>query len=254
MGHDLTHHEIEELLGAYALDAVEPQETLEIEEHLRGCPRCRTEVGQHREMAALLAHAGQAAPGGVWARIAASLEEAKPGPAPAPVMTPGPRVRALPRRAAAAVAAAVAAAAVVSASLLGLAVAHQGNRLHRLTATLGNQGLGQAALSAAVDPAARHVELRSGSGEVLLTAVVLPDGTGYAVPRGLPRLSRDQTYQLWGITGDQRVSLALLGAGPVVQQFHAPDQVKVLAVTEERAGGAIQPTRAPAAFGDLGGR
>jgi len=63
MGHDLTHHEIEELLGAYALDAVEPQETLEIEEHLRGCPRCRTEVGQHREMAALLAHAGQAAAG-----------------------------------------------------------------------------------------------------------------------------------------------------------------------------------------------
>ena len=46
--------DIELLLGAYALHATEPGESLEIEAHLAECPRCRAEVAAHLEMAALL--------------------------------------------------------------------------------------------------------------------------------------------------------------------------------------------------------
>jgi anti-sigma factor RsiW len=75
----LTAHEnLQELLGAYALDAVEPDEVAAIERHLPTCPRCRTELADHREVAALLGYAGGAAPDGVWDRIIASLEEPPP--------------------------------------------------------------------------------------------------------------------------------------------------------------------------------
>jgi anti-sigma factor RsiW len=73
-----THAELQELLGAYALDAVDADEAAAIERHLPTCPRCRNELTDHREVAALLGNAGGAAPTGVWDRIVASLEEPAP--------------------------------------------------------------------------------------------------------------------------------------------------------------------------------
>ena len=59
----MTHAEIAELLGAYALDAVSPDEAAEIEEHLAECPRCRAEVSAHREVAGVLGNLSGTAPG-----------------------------------------------------------------------------------------------------------------------------------------------------------------------------------------------
>ncbi|MDQ1391403.1 MAG: hypothetical protein QOF30_380 [Acidimicrobiaceae bacterium] len=72
------HADLQELLGAYALDAVEPDEASAIERHLPTCPRCRNELADHREVAALLGYAGGTAPSGLWDRIIASLEEPPP--------------------------------------------------------------------------------------------------------------------------------------------------------------------------------
>ena len=70
----MAHHEIEELLGAYALDAVDAEEARVVEEHLLVCPRCRAEVAEHREVAALLTSGtSEPVPDGVWNRIAADL-------------------------------------------------------------------------------------------------------------------------------------------------------------------------------------
>src|SRR5215212_7547374 len=112
MGRELTHADIEELLGAYALDAVDGDEQEAIEIHLRECPRCRAEVADHREVAALLAHGGQPAPDGIWDRIVDSLEEAPPRLNLAPVV-PLTRRRGVGMRLAAAVAA-------VAAAVIGL--------------------------------------------------------------------------------------------------------------------------------------
>src|SRR5262245_64213668 len=75
-----SHAEIEELLGAYALDAVDPDEREAIEAHLSGCPRCRAEVDAGREVAAGLAQTGAPAPEGVWERIAGAIEGEAPPP------------------------------------------------------------------------------------------------------------------------------------------------------------------------------
>ena len=47
--------EIENLLPAYVLDALSPEETLEVERHLDGCPWCPALVREQREIAAYLA-------------------------------------------------------------------------------------------------------------------------------------------------------------------------------------------------------
>ena len=57
--------DIEELLGAYALDAVDPDERRQVEAFLQTSPRARAEVDQHREVAALFAFGGgEEAPAG----------------------------------------------------------------------------------------------------------------------------------------------------------------------------------------------
>ena len=70
--------EIEELIGAYALDAVEPDERAAIEAHLAECPRCRAELAEHLEAASYLSYTGAPAPERLWGRIAAALEEPPP--------------------------------------------------------------------------------------------------------------------------------------------------------------------------------
>lgn len=70
----LSHSEAVELLGAYALDALEPQEAAQVERHLHECVRCVVEVAQHHEVAGLLANSGGAAPENLWPRIAERLD------------------------------------------------------------------------------------------------------------------------------------------------------------------------------------
>lgn len=69
------HDVIQELLGAYSLDAVEPDEVVEVEGHLATCARCRQELAGYREVTSLLAHTGGEAPAGIWDRIAAGMHE-----------------------------------------------------------------------------------------------------------------------------------------------------------------------------------
>ena len=71
--------DIEELLGAYALDAVDDDERRLVEAYLATNPRARAEVDQHREVATLLAFGGADAPEGLWDRIAAVARRAGAG-------------------------------------------------------------------------------------------------------------------------------------------------------------------------------
>jgi anti-sigma factor RsiW len=73
---------IEELLGAYALDAVDDEERARVETYLDANPHARAEVWRHREVAALLAVGTERPPEGLWDRIAGALEETPPAPGP----------------------------------------------------------------------------------------------------------------------------------------------------------------------------
>ncbi len=243
MASQLRHEDIQSLLGVYALDALEPDEAAIVDAHLVDCPRCRAEVAEHREAASLLSFSGAEAPGGVWTRIAASLGD---GPPPFELRAPTPIRR---RRPNPMILAAAAAAVVVA--LLSAQVVKQGNRIDALSSVVDQRGLDQAAAAAALDPAATTVTLRSDDGAQVVRAVVLPDGQGYLVHAELPRLGADRTYQLWGVMGAQTVSLGVLGAGTAIVPFVASGPLSALAITAERAGGAVAPTSTPIVQGTV---
>jgi anti-sigma-K factor RskA len=52
----MEHAEIHELSAAYALDALEPEQRVEFEEHLLRCAECRETVSLFQETAAALAY------------------------------------------------------------------------------------------------------------------------------------------------------------------------------------------------------
>lgn len=246
----MKHSEIESLLGAYALDAVDADEAAAVERHLRECPRCRAEVEQHRETAAALAHGGADAPTGVWDRITAELDARDappPAPTPADLVTElrTPTRTSVTRTSNPLLALAAAVLAVVLVAGLGYRVVDQGRRLDRLAASVQDDGVRQAALAAMVDPAARRVALRSDDGSTVVHAVVGPDGEGYVVDDNLPALTADRTYQLWAMVGDRPVSAGVLGPDPGVAAFRAPAGVGALAITRESAGGAVTPSEKP---------
>src|SRR5712692_5602253 len=90
----MTHDEIQELLGAYALDALSPEEREEVGAHLATCTTCAEEVGQllsvHDQLA--LAAIEMEPPPGLRTRLInlveldrAQWEQAQARPAAAPV-------------------------------------------------------------------------------------------------------------------------------------------------------------------------
>ncbi|HUR17682.1 MAG TPA: anti-sigma factor [Acidimicrobiales bacterium] len=249
MATELTHHELEELLGAYALDAVDAGEAEAIEIHLRECPRCHDEVLTHREVAASLAHVGSVAPEGVWERIAGSLEEAPPQLDMARVVAMTPRRPAVSPHRWAIAAASVAAAATSIIGVLGVKLIDQDRRLRTLTAAVDARTLESTAMAALVDTGARRVQLKALDEKLLGEAVLLADGTGYLLQSNLPTLPADRTYQLWAIVGEDRISLGILGRRPSVTAFKAAADVRALAVTDERAGGVSTTDRPPVVLG-----
>lgn len=241
-----SHDEIAELLGAYALHAVAPDEAAAVEAHLEGCVKCQAEVAEHRQVAALLGNSGGAAPDGLWDRIASTLEESPPPLRLA--VTHG--VERPPARARRALAAALGTAAAVVIGVLGVRVVQQGDQLDRVEEALGDDAMLRAANAALVDPDGARVTLTSPDGALQASAVLLPDGSGYLMVDDLPGLDPSRTYQLWGQTGGGMISLGLLGADPDgVVPFRASGDVAALAITDEISEGVPQPSSAPKLLG-----
>lgn len=237
----MSHDEVQSLLGAYALDALDPEEVAAVEEHLPECPRCRAEVAVHRDTASILAMAGGEAPAGVWDRIAAEL--GADDAAPDAHLSKLPRAMRLQvrRRVMMPVVAAMATAAAAAAAVLGISAAHLDHRVNVLSSALNAGGLQQAAAAAVLSPRHRAVQLLSTNDHKAVEVVILPDGSAYLVRSDLPALGSDRTYQLWGLVNGKAVSLGLLGSNPQVAAFRVDRGVSRLMVTAEPRGGVPQP-------------
>jgi hypothetical protein len=249
-----THDQVAELLGAYALDAVTPEEAELVERHLESCPRCRDEQRGHREVTDVLGAMGGEAPAGLWDQIVAGASEPPPKLRLERVggATARNRRRTLQVRFVAAAAAVAAAVAVV----LGAEVAHLNARTDQLNRTVASMG---------ATPSMRSVHqalATQGSQVVDLTslaatghkaeAVVMPSGQGYLYDANLDPLPPNRTYQLWGLIGGQRISYGLLGGDPSsVLAFRAGPGVQSLAITDEVAGGVVTSTQPAVVVGAL---
>lgn len=253
------HDDIRELLGAYALDAVERDEAATIEAHLATCPRCRDEVREHREVAALLAYSGTTAPEGMWDRLAVTLDAAPPAPAaPALGFGLGNQVRASGRRRRTRIAAAVAAAALVAGLGAGglqvqSALRSQDDQIKNVAQALTEEGararLVREAAAAALADGAREVHLLTPERTPLADAVVMADGTGYLIDRGAPSLPPGRTYQLWAVAGGQKLSLGVPGREVDVLTFRVPEATDALALTVEQAPGVVISQNQAVAYG-----
>ncbi len=253
-------YELDELLGAYALDAVDPDEARRVEDYLAINPKAAAEVADHREVATMLAFTGMEAPGDLWDRIASELDDDPERPAPGPELqriigtTPG------------AVPPPIAPAPEVGAdrSVRSLDEARQRRRFSSSAAWL--LGSAAAAIVAVVaitvvvtdradaptDPLATALDTARADRDSVETtlvaegstasadAVIDQDGHGFLEARELPTLGDDQTYQLWGVVSDgQVISLGILGPNPELETFTVEGEVSALAITIEDAPGVI---------------
>jgi anti-sigma-K factor RskA len=241
MDSELTPAEIDDLLAAYSIDAVDDDERAAVEEYLARNPDARADVGDLQRAASYLAYAGGPPPPGVWEQLETKLVGGEPGePPPPPRLLPRARAAQPPSQTWRWVAAAAVVAALVFATLW-LVSRDDGNNANNLAAL---------AASAQHQSGARHANLVDPDGNVLARAVVLHDGTGY-LKSVLPALAAGRTYQLWGLGGNAPVSLGVIGRNPDVVAFHAAGRPDKLAVTDEPAGGVAAPSQAPAAVGDV---
>jgi hypothetical protein len=246
----VNHDELIEALGAYALDAMDPEESEAVRKHLEECPRCAEEVAQHHGVAALLGNAGGEAPAHLWNAIAGKIGETPPLDPPRLLPTTASnRSPRRPRSSAVArqitrrpwVVAAVAAVAVIA--VLGVQTVRLSNRSGTLNAL---------ALSALADPSAQQVDLESASPARVTDAelVLLPSGAAYLLNMALPGLPSSETYQLWGRSNGQLISLGILGSRPTTVAFAVGPGAKYSAyvVTAERAGGVVKTEHRPIAL------
>jgi anti-sigma factor RsiW len=263
----MSHDEIIELTGAYALDALDEDEAAAVAAHIAQCPQCAAEVREHQEIAGFLANSGGDAPGHLWDRIAVRIErsaeaEHPPGDeqvvtilhshrtGPARSRSESPRPVPRPSTVKAWLTGAVAAAVVVIA-VLGIQVGRLNHHVDQLQAAGPDQRLAQSAQSAFSDPQARRVTLTAehSTRPAMAEIVILPSGLAYVMNKGLPALEPDQTYQLWGQVGGQVVSLGLLGSHPTTVPFRVDPSAAIaaFAVTAEHAGGVVQSMHVPVA-------
>ena len=279
----MSHDDIEELLGAYALDAVDPGTAAVVERHLDQCIRCSTEVARHHEVAGLLANSGGAAPAGLWDGIARRLDggtdgswdrlaarldiPVDDGTAPEPndqtlrgtgggdVVVPFARSRRRSRPLAAGAGLVAAAAAVIAVSL-GVQVNHLHTQVHALQSSPQQAAAERVALSA---PGTKKIALsdptRSGADVTPATIVLTTAGTGFVVNEhgGLPPLASGRTYQLWAVVGSRTISLGLLGTHPGIVPFSVAGSpgVSAFAITDEVAGGVVTTANQPVAAGTV---
>jgi hypothetical protein len=246
---------IADLLGAYALDALDPDEAERVSAHLADCPRCAQEVGDHRQTIGLLAAGGAGeAPPGLWDAIAARIEGSSPAGdsrPPMPALLGRTRRKAgwrQPSRWLVASAAAAAAGIIASGTIQ---IAHLDHRVSQLTAAARQSGGFQGAASALVDPSARHLVLTSTRSEAkpLGELLILPSGSAYLIASNMAPLPAASTYQLWAVINGRAISVGVLGARPVAVAFSVDPAVAAAAylVTVEPAGGVVTPTTSPIA-------
>jgi len=217
---------VHELTAAYALDALDEDERRAFEEHLPGCARCREEVADLSQTAALLAHGAPAAvpPPALRDRILA--EARRDGGATATVI-PFPRRS----RVVLGVAGAVTAAAAAIAIAFGV---HSASLSEDLDET-------QRAVAVLGDPNARAIPLRGADGRL----VVDSEGSAALVVQGLRAAPKGKTYELWVIRdGAPRRAGVFEGDDErdVVLLDERVGEDATVAATLERDGGVDAPT------------
>lgn len=244
----LQRHDLHQLTGAYAADALTGAELAQFEKHLGQCPSCAEEVRGLRETAARLGIATSIVPPPAMRRqvLEAASRTRQLAPSGRRLLldsgTPargGWLRRALPRPVSVAAMAALAAAVVVLAFL-------QAGTHHRLEQA---QSANQAVAAVLAAPGARIVTSGTAVGGTVTAVVSVRDHEAVITTAGMPAPPASRVYQLWLISVSGARSAGLMPASsagstpPVLTADIQPGDH--LGITIEPAGGSARPTTAP---------
>jgi anti-sigma-K factor RskA len=213
--------DVHELTAGYALDALDPSERTQFEEHLASCARCREELQEFWRVSGALAHAagGPAPPPALRARILAQARRERPNVVP------------LRRRWLVPALSSVTAAAAVAALALGVWGASTSRDLDDARQELAVLG----------DPRAETFE--SAGGEARL--VVASDRRAALVVRELAPAPSGKDYEIWVFEDGVPQRAGLFEDAGVALLSRAVDRGQMVAVTLEEDGGVDAPTGAP---------
>jgi anti-sigma-K factor RskA len=256
----MTHDELRELTGGYALGVLSDEERRALEAHLSTCRECTLEVRELARVAAGLAHAVPQVdpPAALRGRVLNAVrdEPARPAHSPKPAQAV---------RAAAPIATWLAVAASIAALALGLYTLTLRERIETLQAQLRDVNARferELQIARASADRANHVSVILAAADVrridLAGQAAAPQAAGRAYwspSRGLiftatnlPALAPGKQYQLWVIPpGKNPVSAGMIdletdGRAIVLVDPSTAAQVGTVAVSVEPAGGVQQPT------------
>jgi anti-sigma-K factor RskA len=257
--------DVESLLGAHALDAVDDVDRRRVERLLDGDASLRAEAERLDAVVDHLAEAGASgatAPPGLWDAIAARLDEPESGssdrgafpagqaaavsvaPSDVPGVVPIGSAPSTRRRAGWLVGAAAAVVLLVAGAVaVGTRIAEDDTDL--LVA------IQERAEELARQPGSRTAELVDPDATMGVPVVVDAEGHAFVMTAQLPTLAAGTTYQLWSVDGGTPISLGLVGTESPMAMVGIDGQVHRLALTLEPAGGSAAPTSIPMASGAL---
>lgn len=238
MDERLTPEELRELLGAFALGAVDPEERTQVEEFVLDDRDARVELHQLEHAVAWLGHASPRPTDAAWETVrldmARDLENGDtagvPGNSDVVSMTEFAARRG--RRSWRQIVAIAAAGLVLLGTAIGVArviVKDSANTTSR--------------------SALRSVSLRSPDGGVPVRVVLDRDGRGSVRSSDLPPALSGHVYQLWAQSSPTAAmhSAGLLGRSPKGHRVHVPAGSVRIAISVEPEGGSGEPTTDPVA-------
>lgn len=224
--------DLDDLLGAYALDALDRDERARVDAYLTANPAARREVDELRETAAMLALAPvdhEAAPPELWDRINSAIATTdEPVDELAVVRA---RRRSVPLR----IVAPVAAAAAALIAVLGVQ-ASQRDYGDQLALDFGDAARDGAVVDLVGDERA---------------SVALAGGRGVLRTTDLGQLDAGHVYQAWAVYegGDAPISIAVFDAETDYTAFDYGPDLAAVAITVEAAPGVVTSTQDPVAAG-----
>ena len=243
--------ELNALVGAYVLDALDEDERKLFEQHLGSCAECAEEVHGLRDTATQLSHLSQAGPPPqLRAAVLGAIAQSRPLPplVDTPLLTSDASKRSsrpadvVPlRRSGRTVWQALAAACAV----IAIAVSAWGYSQHRQAQRASStRASAIESLLNAPDVRASTTAMKQGEGTVIYSR---SEHRLVLIGRGMPTLPQNQTYQLWMMTKtgepvsggvfrpDQSGNVEVSASGDL-------DAVDRMGVSVEPAGGSAQPT------------
>lgn len=239
----------EELIGAYALDALPSDEMAAVRAHLPTCPEHAAAAAELRAVAVALGETADAMapPPDLRARVAAAVGASEPAAGTTVIKRPVEmQSRTAPHQASRRFAGLSAPTWGAIAAVLAVAVAG----LLAWNIALRNGDSGSNARVQAV------TTLEQETGAAAGHVVVFDDGTATVVGNAMPRLDTTQAYQLWSLDElGQPTSLGLMeyddrGVANATVTLDDGNTTQV-AVTIEPAGGSEQPTSPPLYIAEL---